>query len=194
MLTQLVTLKSRLAIDEFDVKNDTILTAALAALSARFDAETNRTLARTANLTHEFNADETEIRVPCFPIESVTKFELKSTEAEGWLDQTNVDYLIRRKCVISLPTPIFTLPSSIARVTYSGGYVLPGTIPAVGQTPLPADLEQAAVEQIVSWFQNRDKLGLTLHRPYQGLYQRFAQLDLLLNVAAVLKRYERWNS
>ena len=28
------------------------------------------------------------------------------------------------------------------------GYVVPGTVPAPGQTPLPDDLEQAAVEQI----------------------------------------------
>src|SRR4051812_6833475 len=117
MLSQLSTLKSRLAIDEFEVKYDSLLTTALTALSARFDAETNRTLARTVNATQEFSADETEILVPCYPIESVTKFELKSTEAEGWIQQTNIDYLIRRNCIISLPTPIFNLPFSIGRVT-----------------------------------------------------------------------------
>jgi len=37
------------------------------------------------------------ILVPRYPIESVTKFELKSTEAEGWVEQTDIDYLIRKR-------------------------------------------------------------------------------------------------
>jgi hypothetical protein len=53
-------------------------------------------------------------------------------------------------------------------------------------------LEQAAVEQAAYWFQNRDKLGLIRNRPDKGTYQQFAQLDLLLNVKAILQRHERW--
>src|SRR5438552_13140948 len=128
MLTQLSTVKSRLALDEFNVQYDSLLTNATKAVSARFDKETNRTLARTVEATHEFAADETEILVPGYPIETVTKFELKSTEAEGWIEQTDTEYLIRRQCVISLPSPISYLrsPLPLARLTYTGGYVLPG--------------------------------------------------------------------
>ncbi len=98
MLTTLSTLKSRLGLTEFDVKDDAILTNALNAVSARFDKESNRTLARTIDATHEFAADETEIPVPCYPIETVTRFELKSTETEGWLEQPATPYLVRRSC------------------------------------------------------------------------------------------------
>ena len=125
MLTQLSTVKTRLAIDEFNVQFDALLINTIKAVSARFDKETNRTLARAENITHEFDADETEILPPCYPIESVTKFDLKSTEAEGWIEQTDVDYLIRRQCVISLNLPLSTLHSSLARITYAAGYVLP---------------------------------------------------------------------
>jgi hypothetical protein len=69
---------------------------------------------------------------------------------------------------------------------------LPGATVSAGQTPLPSDLENAAVEQVASWFQNRDKLGLTRIWFHQGTYEQFSQLDLLLPVQAVLKRYERW--
>src|SRR5258706_10697428 len=106
MLTQLSTIKSRLAIEDLNVRFDDLLTTAIEAISARFDKETNRTLTRTVDATFEFEADDVEISVPCYPIESVTKFELKSTEAEGWIEQTGVDYLIRRSCIISLPSPI----------------------------------------------------------------------------------------
>ena len=59
MLTQLSTVKTRLAIDEFDLTYDTILTNAINAISSRFDKETNRTLARTVNITQEFDATDT---------------------------------------------------------------------------------------------------------------------------------------
>ena len=59
------------------------------------------------------------------------------------------------------------------------------------QTPLPADLEQGAVEQVASWFQNRDKLGLIRIWLHQGTYEQCSQLHLLPQVKAVLKRYER---
>ena len=198
MLTQLSTVKARLALDPFDLQFDALLTNAIKAVSVRFDKETNRTFARTVNATYEFGADETEIIVPCFPIEGVSKLETKSTEAEGWIEQTGIDFLIRRACVVSLPFSLYQLSTPNnhqlpgARLTYTGGYVLPGTTPGAGQTPLPDDLEQAAVEQVAAWFQNRDKLGLVRIWPHQGTYAQFAQLDLLLEVSAVLKRYERW--
>src|SRR5438132_520791 len=151
MLTQLSTLKTRLAIDQFDLQYDAILTNAIKAVSAQFDKQCNRTLVRTVGRIEEFPGDETEIRPACYPIETVTKFELKSKETEGWIEQTNVDFLIRRTCVISLAFPfarlnyqlsIINLPQG--RVTYTGGYVMPGTTPGTGQAALPDDLEQAA--------------------------------------------------
>jgi hypothetical protein len=79
-----------------------------------------------------------------------------------------------------------------ARVTYTGGYVLPGTTATAGQTPLPAALESAALEQVAAWFLHRDKVGLELSWPKDGIYQKFVQLPLLPAVQSVLKRYERF--
>jgi len=93
----------------------------------------------------------------------------------------------------ALAKPASTLNSQpcVARITYTGGYVLPGTTPAPGQTPLPDDLEQAAVEQVAFWFQKRDKLGLRTTWPSTGEYKQFADLDLLRSVSATLRQYER---
>src|SRR5207247_1718047 len=127
MLTQLTTVKSRLSLTVTDY--DDLLTNAIRAVSARFDKETNRTLSRTTTATHEFDAADTEILPPCYPVESVTKFELKSNETDGWSEQTAVQYLIRRQCVISLSVslnssvPSLNSPLSTARLTYTGGYV-----------------------------------------------------------------------
>jgi hypothetical protein len=70
----------------------------------------------TVDTTHEFCADEIEIPVPCYPIETVTGFQVKANEAEGWMPRTGVDYVIRRGCVVSLavplsPHPPYTVPS-----------------------------------------------------------------------------------
>jgi hypothetical protein len=100
MLSTLSTLKARLSIPDTDPQYDTLLTNVLEALSARFDSETNRTLARTVDATFEFDPADTEISPPLYPIESVTKFELKTTEAEGWFEATDVAHLIRRGCII----------------------------------------------------------------------------------------------
>src|SRR5216684_8029704 len=176
MLTQLSTVKSRLALVVTDY--DDLLTNAIKAVSARFDKECNRTLARTASVTHEFDATDSEVLPPCYPVESVTKFELKSNETDGWSEQTSVQYLIRRQCVISLSSPLRTPSSALctARIQYAGGYVLPGDTPAAGQTALPDDLEQAAVEQVAYWFRNRDKSDLIRSWPHFGTYETFVQV------------------
>jgi Phage gp6-like head-tail connector protein len=193
MLTQLTAVKARLGIT--DSTYDTLLTSAINAVSSRFDRETNRTLARTENATHEFDPGDTEILVSCYPIESVAKFELKSSESAGWLEQTDVEYLIRHSCIISLPSGLCS-PSSVllvARVTYTGGYVLPGSTLPAPSSPLPPDLESAAIEQVAHWFQTRDYLGLKTHWPSGGIYLMFTQDPLLPSVVATLKKYERWS-
>ena len=199
MLTQLATVKARLEIVSSDTTHDDLLTRAIEAVSARFDRECNRTLARTVGATQEFSATDTEIVARCYPIETVSKFEVKTTEAEGWVEQTGVGYLLRAACVISLSAPLSFMPQAsysnaqVARVTYTGGYVLPGTTLSTGQTALPADLESAAVEQVAVWYQQRDKLGLIRHWPSGGVYMVFTQLPLLPQVTASLRPHRRWS-
>ena len=193
MLSQLSTLKARLTVADSDPQYDDLLTNALAAISATFDQECNRTFARTVDATCEFDSNDLEIIPPGFPIESVSKFELKQNETDGWVEQTGVEFIIRKSCIISLKSPFSSLRSSfsLSRVTYTGGYVLPGATAGAGQTPLPDDLQQAAVEQAASWFMNRDKLGLVRYWPKGGIYLQFLNTDLLPNVRSTLDRYQR---
>ena len=191
MITQLSTVKARLGISEFEVADDVLLTNALQAVTERFDKECRRTLARSADAQLEFSADETELRVACYPIETVGQFELKANEIEGWLPQSGVKFLIRRRCVISLATRLGSWCEQ-GRVMYTGGYVLPGNVAGPGQVELPQDLEQAAVEQVAYWYQNRNDLGVIREWPKGGTYRQFVDLDLLPSVRAVLRRHERW--
>ncbi len=193
MLTQLSTVKDRLGILPADTQYDAMLTRCIQGVSARFDRECGRTFARTEGATHEFPARAREIIPACYPIESVSKFELKESEGDGWVEQTGVEYLIRSQCVVSLASSLGGGPEyQLGRITYAGGYVLPGTTPGAGQTALPADLEYAATEQVAVWFYNKEKLGLIRHWPNTGTYVVISQQPLLPFVSATLRRYQRW--
>src|SRR5690349_19485854 len=110
MITQLAAVKARLEIMPSDATHDDLLTRALEAVTARFDRECNRTLARTVGATQEFGAREMEIVARCYPVEAVTKFELKSSEAEGWVERADAGWMIRGTCVISLVAPLTFVP------------------------------------------------------------------------------------
>ncbi len=190
MLCQLQTVRSRLGLTELEVQWDALLDNAIAAVSARFDLECNRTFARTVNIAQEFCAGDRNVVLRCHPVESVTRFDLKSNEAGGWIEQTGVNYLLKHRCVLVLEGPP-GVDAQQARVTYTGGYLLPGAETIPGGTALPPDLEQAAVEQVCWWFSNRERLGLSRIWEYHGTYRDFGDLDLLSSTRAVLTRYAR---
>lgn len=188
LLTQLATVKARLGIT--DTTDDTLLTNFIKFASARFEGECNRSFERGASLTEEFGGNEIDLRPSRYPIESVGAFHLKSDETAGWVAQSNANYLIRRQCIVSLLTALGA-STQVLRLTYTGGYVLPGTTPGAGQTALPDDLEQACVEQVSYWYQRRHQLGLASVPTAERTFYRVAELDLLPHVRKVLDRYQR---
>src|ERR1017187_6517436 len=143
MLTQLATVKARLGLLDSDTQYDELLTRGIETFSARFDRECNRAFARTVAFCHKFPGGEVEVPVSCYPIEAVTKFELKSSESAGWVEQTGVEYLVRANCVVSLTVPLWPLRSSaaLARVTYTRGSVLPCTVPRARPPAHPPELQ-----------------------------------------------------
>ena len=191
MLTTLDTIKTRLEIPPVDTSHDDMLTSFIAAVSALFNNKCNRIFGR-AETTEEFHADQTEILPAYYPLGPITSFQLKSSEAEDWVNVDNVEYLVRRGCVISLLQPLGTWRQQ-ARVFYFGGYYLPDDPNYPSDNPLPDDLQQAAVEQVAAWFLNRDKLRLVRHWPSGGVYQVFSQLPLLPQVESTLQSYRRWS-
>ena len=194
MLAQLTTLKARLKIEEFDTADDALLTIFLNAMSGRFQKECNRKFDRAEDATYEFRADEMDILVDRPPIEDVVSFHLKSNEADGWVLQSDIVYLLGpQKNIIELATPLGT-SREIARVTFDGGYVLPGGTVDTGQTALPGEIESACIEQCAHWYQNRDRLGIASVSGQGGslALSVVTPLSLLPQVMAVIKKYERY--
>jgi hypothetical protein len=194
MLCQLTDLKTRLRIAEADVVDDAVLEAFIAGTSGRFARECNRIFDYSATATYDFRGDEMDLVVDRYPIVSVTSFSLKTTETGGFVAQTAPDYVVNpTRNIIELATTLGT-SRQIGRVTFAGGYVLPGTTPSEGQTALPDEIEQAAIEQCAYWYQRKDQLGLTSVSGEGGSISQFAALDLLPGVTKVLKKYERWRA
>jgi len=189
MITTLAKLKERLGIT--DALKDALLTQIIVGVGARFDDETQRTLARTAGATEEFRAERVVVFPRCYPIEIVTKLEAKCTEAEGWVEITNVDWLIHQSAVVRLDMPVGPA-GTIARITYTGGYVMPGAVPGEGQTALPTILESAAVEQAAMWYQLQANIGVYRVEVAGGTYLELADRYWVPWVRTVLRRYRRW--
>jgi Phage gp6-like head-tail connector protein len=190
MLTTLDTLKARLKIDLADTTDDAQLTRFLKHVSTRFERECNRKFDRLEDATDEFPANASDLVVARYPLESVSTFELKTSETAGWTALENVDYLLRPGGVIRL-RGILGSESQLLRVTYTGGYVLPADTATPEQTPLPDDLEQACVEQAAFWYQRRDQLGIVNFSGEGGTLKLNEKADLLPQVQSVLRKYTR---
>src|SRR3954467_1527945 len=102
MLTTLETIKSRLGIDSFDTRDDVLLNRFLRHASTRFEMECNRKFDRLENATDQFAGDTSDLIVTRYPVETVTAFELKTSERTGWEDLSDVDYLLQPGGVIRL--------------------------------------------------------------------------------------------
>lgn len=192
MLTQLATLKTRLRLNSFDVDDDALLTGFVNHASGRFAQECNRIFERAAGVTFEFRANEMSIAPDRYTIESVASFDLKSNETEGWIAQANVDFLVSpQSSLIELAAPLGTSRQN-GRVTFTGGFVMPGDTVAAGQTAFPDEIEQACLDQAVYWYESRHRLGLLGVSGEGGSVQQFKSLDLVPHVLAVLRKHERW--
>src|SRR6266403_1855453 len=138
MLTQLTTIKSRLSLAEFDIKDDVLLTNFIALVSARFENDCNRLFGYKLNEADEFQADETELRVRRYPIDEAQPITFQklstlnsqlSTPSSGWQIVTDAEYILLRGCVISLISEIGRWKEQL-RVTYTGGLFLPDMNPS----------------------------------------------------------------
>lgn len=212
MLTTVQLLKERLGIERYEMKFDSLLAMCIATASARFEVECRRLFLRRVNHTQEFPGNSVELILNLYPVESITMFELKSIESDGWQSLDNIEFIIRNNCVVSL----FEQPGEPhqqLKLTYTGGYVPQWDSPQDGQFILPQELVYACVEQSAYIFQNRDRLGLVsfagLRSDYEQFFKitqeplqteqtsnvrvflQFEQIDLLPVVKAILSKYKK---
>jgi hypothetical protein len=190
MLTTLASVKTRLEIA--DASKDALLTMGIESVSARIARECRRVLERRVGHKQCFPAYDLGVSLEAYPVEEITSFEVQTAGGAGGFVKpaVEVSYLVTPGGVLQLDVP-FGTARQLCWVTYTGGYVAPGGVVGPGQTALPRDLEQAVIEQVAFWYQQRAKVGVTRYETSPGFYEQVADTDLIPVVKNLVKKYRR---
>jgi hypothetical protein len=155
---------------------DTTLTLIGRGIAKLFNDALGRRLKREVGVMEQFSFARTNLVSIHAPLETVTKMELKYTEAEGWVDLTSglpnclIDY---DEGIVRVPADFWPISAQfryntpgIWRLTVDGGYWYDPTDDGTGTLPtgafeLPPDLKLAWLLQSQHLFINGDSLGIS---------------------------------
>lgn len=152
---------------------DSAITAIGKGAAGALERHCNRKFARTVDDTFECTADRAHLVLPRYPVEEITKIEIRRSMTEGWVELTDV---IENQ---NLANGFLLFGSDLGswsdrlRITYTGGYILPEeTVATTGSSSalaalapvaqLPADLALAWMQQCSLVWRQKDKLGSAL--------------------------------
>ncbi len=191
MITSLAKVRDRLGITELEVQWDAQLTDQIVLTLARFETEMSRKLERGVGVVEEFDAGKKEVSLERYPVEEITKWEMM---VDGvWVERAGVVAVARGKGGVVTLSEALGSVGGLARVTYTGGYVLPDPAGGEGLYPLPQILEIAAVETVVHWWQWKGQINMTqVEIPSTGEYREIGDRYWVPWVRAVLKKYRRF--
>jgi len=189
-------IKSRLSISATD--NDSLIAAIIAGVGEISDNYTGRSLiAPAADVTEYHTGNSSYLQLLQYPIISITSVKEASDYDFDNADalEADDDYRILaggKKGIIYKISYCNWLefPDSV-RVVYRGGYCSAGQTPAAGETALPSDLREAAIEQVTFIYKRKDDIGLSAVSFPGTSINKFAELDLLPLVKQTLDKYKR---
>lgn len=196
-LCTLAQLKSRLGISDSD--SDTLLGEIITGVSAQLQGQggCGRQLALDSGRVEYINVAEqrmASIWVDRYPIASIT--EVKEALYEQFDDAdaltVNESYQFNPDTGELRRIGWWLYGMRTVKVTYDGGYVLPDDVAGEGETELPAEIVEAAIEQASFVYQRRDSLGLTSVGSQGGSASAYAQDKLLPGVAETMKGFRRY--
>jgi hypothetical protein len=188
-------LKNWLELGEADTQYDALLTGLLMAVSGRFETGCRRSLGRGENIVEILDGGRNSISLSRYPIESIS--EVVESRYQDWTNgyvlTENQNFVADKKSGL-LYRENFRWgvgPQSV-RVTYTGGYVLPGETATTGQMELPAEIQFAILEQCRFEWKRRGDLGITSAGAGGGSWQVANNEEWLSSVKAVVRRYYRY--
>jgi len=136
-------------------------------VATQMERHCNRWFVRTVGAQDTFSADRSTWTLSRFPAESITSIEMKSTDSEGWIAQTDAVELSQLdRGLLDFGTELGDFRTRV-RVTYTGGFWFetlepagegyPTTQPS-GSTAVPDDLKLAWLEQCQFIFEGKDHM------------------------------------
>jgi hypothetical protein len=189
----LADVKDRLG--ESGAEHDTLLNRLIASLESLFDSYTGRHLiVPSADVTEYYSGRGPLLQIRRYPVVSITSIkeavDYDFTGADALVADT--DYRIvndGRNGIILRIYSVWDALSDSIQVVYKGGYCAAGVTPGEGETALPDDLREAAIEQATFFFKRRDDLGLSSVSFQGGSISKFSPMDLLPIVKKTLDNY-----
>jgi len=189
----LTDVKGRLGIDNAD--HDTVINTIIAGMESIFNSHTRRHLIVTASaVTQYYTGAGAYLQVNRYPIVSITSikealdYDFDSAAALV----ADSDYRLMSAGANGILHRIYACwpfdPDSI-QIMYRGGYCAAGVTPGSGETALPDDIREAAIEQACLFFKRKDDLGLSAVSIEGGSIQKFSSLDLFPFVKQTLDGY-----
>jgi len=191
----LADVKDRLGIT--DTEHDGTINRIIAGLESVFNSKTNRQLIINAADVTEYHTGESQhINTTRYPIASITSIK----EAYDY-DFDSADALVAnsgyriisggKNGIIYRMYNKWLKNEDGIQVVYRGGYAPAGQAPGAGETALPDDLREAAIEQASFIFKRRDDIGLSSTSHDGGSINKFSAMKLLPMVSEILDRYRR---
>jgi len=189
----LADVKERLGITNTD--NDQAISRIVRGLEAVFNNFTHRKLIlNSAAETVYLTGGDKRIIIPRYPIVSITSIKESATYDFANADALTADSAYRavneRGVLYRIGTTWLNVEDGV-QVIYKGGYVAAGQTPGSGETAMPDDLREAAIEQASFVFKRRDDIGLAGVGFEGGSMSKFSAIKLLPMVEAILKYYRR---
>ena len=151
--SNLTFLKKRLLLagDAAGTAYDDAVAALGVAVAGYFEAACDRKFARAVNDTYECDAAKRFAVVPRYPLEAVTKIELRKTITEGWVEQTVVPVNFSKDSGVVTFSLLPAVMGDVVRITYTGGFWWDTTEDLTGTKPSGAEGLPHAV--LLAWVQ-----------------------------------------
>ena len=191
----LADVKDRLGITKTDY--DVLINRLIVGAESVFEAYIHRPLiVNAADVPEYFTALGSFLQLNRYPVISITSLkealDYDFDSADALVADT--DYRILNIGTNGVLKKIYSswFPADdCIQVVYRGGYTSAGQTPGEGETALPADIREAAIEQVSFIYKRRDDIGLASVSAEGGSISKFAPLDLLPLVKKILDRYKK---
>ena len=194
-LATLADVRDRLGLAAGNTAYDDLLHRILSGLTAIFESHCHRPLLAPAAAVTEYYAGRGPyLRLQRYPLIAITSITeaLDFVWASGTALVADTDYRILNGGANGI---LYRMNShwldqvDATRIIYRGGYCSAGATPGTGETALPADLREAAIEQASFLYKRRDDIGLSGQSFEGGSISHFSALKLLPLVEAILDKY-----
>ena len=189
----LADVKGRLGITGTDY--DVVLNRIVLGIENIFDNYTRRKLIQTAaDVTEYYAGCGQYLQLARYPVIALTSikqaldYDFDSADALT----ANEHYRLRSTdgIIYRLYQEWYSPPESI-QVIYRGGYCPAAQTPGTGETALPPELREAAIEQSCFLFKRKDDIGLSSVSAEGGSISKFSAMKLLPLVTDILDSYKK---